>query len=492
MVRVEWPLHVVRRIVFGVVAAAVLAVGGWFLVSWLQESQARCGAGVVKMGDDDECVGVTDGSYTFAGHLAPVEKRIRQENAKVVKGEDSYVSVAYMTSFTLTDDDSNSPESVRHELEGAYLAQYRYNEGDLGGKPKIRLLLANTGSNSAHWRHTVDELADRADDRQGRLVAVTGLGPSTDENLAAIKELSKKGIAMVGSTMTATDIQDIHNFVRVSPTNVDEAYAAAGYLKRNKFTTAVVVQDAAKGNLYAGTLGPAFSRAFPDKAGHRLVAETKTFDSSVRSAWQTELRFMSVELCAQKPQVIYFAGRGIHLTSFLDSLANRNCQSEQFTVIAGDDTSNLTADKLADAAATKINVLYTGLAHPDMYKKNPDAVSAPSAKFFAEGAELDRWFPTDSRDDGQAIMAHDAVLTAATGVQMAASSQSDVVGDAVARMFHQMDGGQQVAGASGFLSFQNNGNPRDKAVPVLRLTAQGRAVFVEVSAANGRPREKNG
>ncbi|MFJ4918626.1 branched-chain amino acid ABC transporter substrate-binding protein [Streptomyces sp. NPDC088725] len=491
MVRVEWPLHVVRRIVLGTLAAAVLAVGGWFLVSWLQENAARCGDGVVKRGADHECVGVTDGSFVFAHHLAPVEKKIRDENARVEKNasKEPYVTVAYLTTFTLKPGDSNSPESVRHELEGAYLAQYRHNQGDLAAAPKIRLLIANSGSRSGQWKHTTDELI-KLKDSPDNLVAVTGLGPSTDENLETVKLLSENGIAMVASIMTATNIQNIDNFVRVAPTNIDEAYAASIYLKRQKFRTAVIVQDAARGNLYAATLGKAFTEAFPDGKGHQLVADTMTYDSSVANAWENELQFMTGQLCDQTPQVIYFAGRGAHLTHFLDALSNRHCQKQKFTVIAGDDTTNLTSKELAAAARTRISVLYTGLAHPDMYRTNPEAVSAPSATFFADGQELDRWFPNEPRDDGKAIMGHDAVLTAAKGIQMAASGQSEVTGEAVGRMFHQMNARQQVAGASGFISFQNNGNPRDKAVPVLRLTANGRAEFVEVSAASGRPQEK--
>ncbi|MET9479318.1 branched-chain amino acid ABC transporter substrate-binding protein [Streptomyces sp. NPDC006638] len=490
MVRIEWPLHIVRRVVLAAVAAAVLAVGGWFAVSWLEDSRARCGDGVVKRGEDKECVGVTDGAYVFRGHLTQVEKAIEKENDRIENSGEPYVSVAYMTSLTLDGTDSNSDESVRHELQGAYLAQYRHNRGDLAASPKIRLLIANTGGGSDHWRYTVGELVKRKS-TDDRLVAVTGLGPSTDENRAAVDLLSTRGIAMVASTMTATSIKDIHNFVRVSPTNADEAYAAAAYLKRKKFRTAVVVQDAAKGNLYATTLGSEFTRAFPDFAtGHRLVAEKMTYDSSVANAWESEMNFMSSQLCDEEPEVIYFAGRGTHLMRFLGALSNRACQDVEFTVIAGDDTTNLTREQLAAAAKTQVEVLYTGLAHPDMYRTDPKAVSAPSARYFAEGGFLDTTFPNNSREDGQAIMAHDAVLTAARGIQMAAGQgKVTVTGDAVARMFHQMNGGQQVAGASGFLSFQNNGNPRDKAVPILRLTATGRAEFVEVSAARGRPRE---
>ncbi|MEU9304712.1 branched-chain amino acid ABC transporter substrate-binding protein [Streptomyces sp. NPDC048269] len=488
MPRLEWPLHVVRRVALATAAAVALVAALWLGVGWLQERQASCADGVVEQGPDDECVGVTDGSYVFAPHLDAVSRKIEEENRRVLANADKepYVSVAYFTSFTTTAEDSNSAEGVRHELQGAYLAQYRHNQGDLAATPKIRLLLANPGSRSTQWKHTVDELIARKDSPD-RLVAVAGLGPSTNENLAAIERLSEHGIAMVGATMTATNIQGINGFVRIAPTNEDEAYAAAGYLKRRGVATAVVLQDVAEGNLYASTLGTAFTKAFQDGDKHRLVAERMTYDSSVSSAWQNELRYMPGQLCQQRPQLVYFAGRGRHLTHFLDALSNRSCTDQQFTVFAGDDTTNLSAEQLAHAAETGIEVLYTGLSHPDMYRSAPQAVSAPSAKNFQPGGLLDQWFPHDPREDGGALMGHDAVLAAAHGIQMAARWQGQVVGDAVARMFHQMDGTQQVAGASGFISFQNNGNPRNKAVPILRLNGKGQVEFVEVSAAEGKP-----
>ncbi|WP_030355567.1 ABC transporter substrate-binding protein [Streptomyces scopuliridis] len=495
MRRLEWPLHIVRRVVIGVVVLAVLAVAIPLGIRWIGDVRARCDDGVVKRGENKECVGVTDGSYHFAGHLAAVVKKIKEENDKVSKEAEEgepYVSVAYLTSFTLTNDDSNSEDSVRHELEGAYLAQYRHNRGDLASSPKIRLLIANTGSSSAHWNYTVDELIDRMDSAD-KLVAVTGLGPSTDPNLEALRKLSKSGLATVASTMTATNIQGISGFVRVSPTNVDEAYAATAYLKGStKLRTAVVVQDAAKTNLYAATLGTAFTEAFPDKkTGHRLVAERMTFDSSVPGgAWKNELRYFPAQLCDTRPQVIYFAGRGRHLTNFLDSLANRSCTDHTFTVLAGDDTSNLDREQIAHAVENDVTVLFTGLAHRDMWRADPRRVSERSARYFQQGGQMDEWFPTDDRYDGQDIMAHDAVLTAAEGIRMAAIGGPDsVTGITVRRMFHQMNGPQQVAGASGFISFQNNGNPRNKAVPILRLNAQGRAELVEVSSAQGKPPE---
>lgn len=487
--RLEWPLHIVRRVVIAVVVVAALAVAVPLTMNRIGEVRARCDDGVVKKGENGECVGVTDGSWAFADHLERVEGMIKAENDQVLKDaktkKEPYVSVAYMTSFTLGDDDSNSADSVRHELEGAYLAQHRHNRGDLSSSPKIRLLVANTGSRSAQWEHTVGELIDRktSDDR---LVAVAGLGPSTDPNLAALKRLSKNGIATVASTMSATNIQNIPGFVRVGPDNVAEAHAAANYLKRTDARTAVVVQDIADNN-YAKTLNDAFREAFPDD-DHKLLGETMTFDSAgAPGVWKTELRNIPVSICDKKPEIIFFAGRGRQLTHFLDALANRSCTQRKFTVVAGDDTSNLNRRQIEIAAKRAVRVLYTGLAHRDTLSNSPNSVAEPSAQYFQVDGQMDRWFPGDDRYDGQDIMAHDAVLTAAHGIELAAGGP-EVTGEAVGRMFHQMDG-QPVAGASGFISFQNNGNPRNKAVPILSLNSRGRADLIEVSSAEGRPPE---
>ena len=473
-----------RTLRWGSTALAILLVTG-IAGFWGFRSLKACADGVAKQGQHGECVGVTDGSFHFSEHLAKVEDKIYAENKRIKDAKKEYVSVAYMTSFTLTDDDSNSPESVRRELEGAYLAQYRNNQGDQDGEPKIRLLVANVGSKAEQWEYTVERLAELKDS-DDRLVAVAGLGSSTDVTRAAMKRLAEHKLAMVGSVITATNLSDIPGLVRVAPTNRDEAHAAAAYLKRSGTKTALVIQDEAEGNLYAKTLGEEFSKVFPDRAGHRLVGETSTYDSG-QNSWKNELRWMTGPLCNQKPEMVFFAGRGVHLTHFLDALSNRTCPEQRFTVMAGDDTTNVTPFELAKAAGSGIDVLYTGLAHPDLGQKDNKAVNPAAAKQVRAGGLLDQWFHEDPREDGQAIMAHDAVLSAVQGVRMAAANDGTITGEAVTRMFRQMEHPQEVPGASGFISFANNGDPRNKAVPILRLRPNGSVVLVEVSAPRGEP-----
>jgi ABC-type branched-subunit amino acid transport system substrate-binding protein len=484
---------VIRKAVFALVVVLVVGIGGPLLRDWWQERQDRCAEGVVRRGPQRECVGVSDGvadtKFAFTGDLKEVQQKIGAENRRLVEDKENYVTVVYMTSLTVKKDDSNSEAAVKRQLQGAYLAQHRANQGDLSGAPKIRLLVANTGSGAAQWEYTVDRLIrlSTSKDRRERLLAVMGLGPSTDRNRQAMRRLSQHGIAMVASTMSATNLTDIPGLVRVAPTNRDEARAASQYLKAKGFKSSVIVQDEAEANLYARTLAVEFVREFPDRQGHKLLAETAGYDASKPDSWENELYWITRTLCDQKPDVVYFAGRGKQLMAFINSLSNRTCQDQDFTVMTGDDTTNLTPSQLRAAAEKGIAVLSTALAHPDMWQKDKDSVSESSAGFFREGGWMSEQFPSDPRDDGQAIMAHDATLTAIRGIRMASREGDALTSDSVARMFRQMRGTtQRVEGASGFLSFRNNGDPIDKAIPVLRLEKDGRFKLDDVVRGSSR------
>lgn len=491
MVRFEWRLDRVKRVVAVVAALAVVAVAVPVVTSWLEERRERCSSGVVKkpvQGEQggEECVGVTDGSHVFEPNLANVppqhqlggvSNKIKKENDRVKKENEEkgtpYVTVAYMTTLTLTEEDSNPPESIRNELEGAYKAQRRHNAGDLKTTPRIRLLIANTGSDSAHWKHTVDELT-KLRDSSDRLVAVAGLGPSHPNNIDAIKALSKRKLATVASIMTDSDLGQIENFARVPPTNDDQASAAARYLHDKDYDSAALVEDTAERNPYASSLGPAFSRAFKAGGGDLDDDLELSFDSSSANRMESEMRLMPSQLCQEKHQAIYFAGRGKHLKLFLDALANReNCTDRDFTVISGDDSSNLTAEELREASDTGIDVLYTGIAHPDMWEADQSAVSKRADQLFKK---------TD--DDGQAIVAHDSVVTVSQALAMLNDTDGEENGESVGGMFYKMRQ-HKVPGASGWISFDERGNPRDKAIPILQLKRSGRAHLEDVSSPTG-------
>ncbi|OAH14024.1 type 1 periplasmic-binding domain-containing protein [Streptomyces jeddahensis] len=451
------------------VVAAAVTVG---LVWWL-DPERHCTEGVERRGTPAECVGVPDsGTFAFTKDLRDITDRIAQENADVTD-EDAktpYVEVAYLTTLTVRDDDSNSAESVLHELQGAYLAQVRHNAAY---SPKIKLILANPGSRSQHWRFTVEKLKARTGGDHP-LVAVAGIGPSTDENKAAARALSKAGLALAASTATATDMV-AERLVRVAPPNSAQARAAASYLHDEGYDTAALVVDTAKGNLYARTLAEEFARVYPRDTRSRLAERRYVYDSS-QEIWGNQMHFLAEALCDERPEVVYFAGRGKQLGHFLTELADRPCRGEQdgawqnVTVMTGDDTSNLSSAQLAKSADKGVRLLFTGLAHPRMWDDRDD-IPDP-AREFAPGGRMAEWFPSETHDDGQAMVAHDSVAVIGKALQMArgenGSGEDLPDGKAVAAMFQVMIS-QKAHGAGGYLSFTEKGTVVDHGIPILEL-----------------------
>lgn len=481
MFRIHWPLYVVKRVVLGVIVFAVLLTGTLVGLRWSSVETKRCGdeEHVWKHGPREECVGVTSGSFSFNDKtLKEVTDLIKKENDEIADKKQSFVSVAYLTTFTLNKDDSNSRESVRRELEGAYLAQKWRNNKERGEKTKIKLLVANLGSNSHQWNYATEKLIKLKN--KEKLAAVAGMGPSTPEAEKAIRKLSRNGIPSVASTITASDIKDIDYFVRVAPSNEDEAEAAARYLRQEKEKDkVVVVQDKNKDNRYASTLAKAFKRQYEHKDAPHRPEGPLTFNTRHGGGSTSEFSSLVGNLCDMSPDTIYFAGRGRHLTRFLQALAERSetCRERPFTVFTGDDTTNLTAATLRPVLSADIDVLYTGLAHPDMWDDTP-GVNENLSKEFKEEGFLDKKFPHDPRDDGQAMMGHDAVATVSKAIDLITSQGDEVSSLEVGRQFDQIRGdSKQVPAASGHITFDAHGLPVDKSVPILRMQRDGTSKF---------------
>lgn len=468
----------------GVLALVAVLVIALVVVPLIAERANRCGPGVKHTGAHGECVGVTDGAVVYNGDLEPVERLIEAENAAA--GE-PYVSVVVMLPMTLRDSDLVTAEWVRHQLEGAYVAQREANRVAMWGgpQPKVRLLLANPGSGFEHWRPVVEELERRRDSEH--IVAVTGIGLSYGTAEEAMRALSARQMPVIGSTLTADELSDIKGFFRVSPTNGAQARAAAAYLKdRTAARSAMLVQDTNPHDLYPVTLADEFVKRFAE-GGHRVIDRAQRYNTdnggggnlSAESAFAT----MTPNICAKPPDVVYFAGRSQYLGAFISALAQRNCRDTPITVMTGDDLAMY--GKLGNmaqlAAEANVTVDFTGLAHPAAWELEPDEFSLESTGHF-RGWSVDgrcaacfpALFPRESLDDGFALIAHDAVATAVTGARRTFRPGGPAVAATDVRAaLSNMYGANEVPGVSGRISFDMVGNPIDKPVPVLQLRPDG-------------------
>ena len=371
--------------------------------------------------------------------------------------------------------------------------------------PLIRLLIADTGQDGQDWQDTVAQLVERADPESGEhLVAVAGLGLSTEATQKTVNALAEQGISMVASVITATGLT-AHGLVRVAPTNSDEAAAMIEYLKRTPEWlaasatvpyTAYLIQDRATDNIFVQDLGAQYRQAFPNDGVHMLLDAQGDFNSQ-REAAGNALAGQIATICSIRPKVIFFAGRSAGLRTLLDALSARYCTDARITVVSGDGVTNLndptdTGSLWVDGSAN-LDVFYTALASPQIWQDYPAAVSRDTAARFGQCPNCFAALFSGSLNDGDVIMSHDAVLTAITAAREAASQQSPrPTADALINGLFQITATNPVPGASGWIYFQRaagipDGVPYNKAMPIMRLHPDGTADLVALSSRSGTP-----
>ncbi|MER7971400.1 ABC transporter substrate-binding protein [Streptomyces sp. NPDC096080] len=484
-----------RFIAAGVVLVLLIGAGAVWL---LRPESTDCADGVkrIRTGDATRCVGLTDGAYPFDKGLRTLFEKVEQENKKVAEWAadphgDPYVSVVYLANMSPATGDSQNAKSVLHELEGAYTAQIEAN-GDprKGHRPQIKLLLGDMGSQDKHLDYTLDQIKARL--KKDHIVAVAGLGPSGKGTKAMVKKLSDLNIASFGSALTADDLENSHGLVRVAPPNANEAAAAVQFLTSKPYSKAkvLIVKDVKERDSYTDTLSEKFGDRLPEE--RKVDGEPMEYDSS-KGGLATYFENQNNNLCANGPDVVYFAGRGRDLPYFLESLAKRNCSHSSLMVLSGDDTSQVfQADGFKNVKDSlekgKIRLVYTGLAHPGAWTKAEDFFDRNATRPFRDRGDFTNIFGNEKNEnleDGQAIMGYDAVCAAVKAIKLTAPLDN-VQRKRVMLQLKGLNGTNAVHGASGYISVQNNGSPEDKAIPLIEIKKDGSTTTLDVVSGSGK------
>lgn len=476
-------------------------------------------AGLVTYHFWPQTVYITYGGYTLNTNLSSVEAKIKAENDWVANSGKPFVTIAAAATMSPQPAvEPLTPSRIRHAIEGAYLAQYESNhpDGQSGrqsgrpGAPLIKLALADLGSQESSWQQVAAGFRGMVG-APDNLVAVTGLGISVTNTLQLVGQLEKipQGIGMVGSVLTGTDFTGMRGIVLISPTNDDQASAAARLLdaSSNPFGTlppkvkVLIVQDQNGNDNYAGSLGTGFTSALASmnhaaksKRQFQIVSPGIVYDSSLPDP-ETVLAAASTgdSVCHSGAQVVYFAGRGADLQGLLNGLAHRYCQSTQpLIVLTGSDASQLAEQSDLWPSGANMTVYYTGLASPDMWSSQPNAADPSVSAWFGPEYRygFQQTFPGESLKDGWAIMYFDGVLTAADAVQaLYASDDAQQIpsAGAVAQQLNSLT----VHGASGYICFNSEHDPVSKAIPVLQLGQNGQLTYVALSSASGNSPERD-
>lgn len=417
-----------------------------------------------KMTGVTECITVTDGSFSFTDTLSGVEGKIHDLNKKVEKG--SYVTVAYMG--PLSNGDSLAQKRVRAILEGVYIGQLdAYNSGSRKSGTRIRLVLANDGSDTSHWVPIVKKLESM---RNGKnpLVAVVGMQVSTVGTRKAARHLSSNDIPVVGDVISADGLVDrrgITNLWRVSPPNDSEVRALREF-EYSQLQSARLVYNGDINDLYTDTLAADFKHYFGPK-----IQSSKRYDGMDPRGVGGQFKLITDSLCDKNtPDTVLYAGRVDLLPDFIDKLAALDCP-KPVTVLTGDDGTSLPlSDKVKKVADNPqntgtINVIYTSVAGT---AGNPP-LSPMFKAFIKKFTDKKLGFEPKDLQDETPAMAYDAITSVSTAINIASSlSPSSVSG-----ILGNMTDPGRVHGATGTFGFDDFGNPRCRSLLLLQLTIQG-------------------
>lgn len=464
----------------GLLTAAVVLTAG---VVWgSTEILGSCGApwsGVNKV--DGECIGVTDGSYVFHAELADVQRRIAAENARVRAESSFYVTVALLEPLSPTSDSALPPAQVRNRLEGAYTALRRVNSTSLVGdsRPQIQLVLASEGNTPRQQQRVIDSLTRMRDQEEHRLIAVIGLGVSTEQTRRQAEKLSERGFPLVGALLTADTLNydSIPGLIKTSPSNRHYVEALRGYVDSTDLKSAIMVRDSnsdSGADLFTKTL----AENFQQQMRHMIKFPTQQF-TGVSIPTDADPRLFAgvrANICAstaQGLQAIFYAGREVDLDSFIESLANRTCHSTPLTILtAGSDIDAVLKGHEDELRKANLMIVDAGTVDPEGWGRNVPGTPEYYNEFLS--AFQEQGFDPGHLDDGGAIMMHDALLTITQAVRLAApkGSESSPTADGVRAQLLNLNGEYAIPGASGKLNFSFSsavpGNPVGKPLPVLQ------------------------
>ncbi|MGH3904396.1 MAG: hypothetical protein ACRDTE_09425 [Pseudonocardiaceae bacterium] len=455
----------------------VLAAGAVWLIDEVVHSCGPIRSGVDKV--DGECVGVTDGSYVFHHELARVQRLIAEENADVRANSSSYVTVAVLNLLTPTETSATSAEQVRGQLKGAYTAQRRLNEMHAADKsfPQVQVVLANQGNTLDQWQPVKDQLVAMSEEENHPLVAVIGLGVSTEDTRQRAIDLSEQGIAMVGAIITGQGLDHSHieGLIRVSPSNQDYVEALRAYLDTLKpLPSAMLVFDsnsAFRGDIFTGTLKRGLERRMGDLI--KFPSQSFVGQSIPTDIDPGNFTAISNSICAAKPDVVFYAGREVDLNGFLQSLEGRPCRQTPLTVLTGgSDIGSLLEQREREQrlGPANLTVLFAATTYPEGWARQADGTPEGYPEFLT--AFKSHKFDIGNLDNGGAIMMHDALLAAVEAVERAVTEGRPATVGNVRSELLNLNLLHRVQGASGTLSFNSTstgaGNPIGKPIPVLQ------------------------
>jgi ABC-type branched-subunit amino acid transport system substrate-binding protein len=476
-----------------VLVALVLVAG----VACLEENQRQghCGvfflaneASMLVTAESGECIGVSERGFAFQ----PSDKALSDVQAKVGdlnrRAQEAYkanprrplVSLVFIAAQS-SPNQSPALASERESLAGIAVVQDRQIGKNGDNDPLLRILVANVGS-QMRFGPQVAELLGRMVKADESIVGAVGFDQSRQPALETIDALSKVGLPMVASTLSADDIPGRSPlYFQVSPQNRREAAIAAQYAAtelKPAQRKVMVVSPQDLGDTYSNNLRDDLHATF---GGVGFQVESRGYTLTPGSADSAEgARQVGADICGYQG-LVFFTGRSEDFDLMLDGV-NTRCRGASPMILAGDDISRYVADRALRARYPEVPFDYltfaTGASGCD---GNSELYQQIKVLFPNEcGGERDVAL------DAYAPLAYDATRTYVKAVERVRET-SGKVPMGPGSVWHEL-GNTQLIGESGTIDFGGKISQRwpvNKYVAVVRVNGKGQPA---VMAACGEHR----
>ncbi|MFB7497247.1 hypothetical protein ACFC09_21600 [Streptomyces sp. NPDC056161] len=353
--------------VVSLVLAVVLIAAG-FTYGLTKESEWRwqhCGlsrsdpdARTLQRESTDECIGVAPHGFAFGS----TDPRVRQTLSIIARQNEEaerrhaadparrLVTVVHLSALLSSPigETSNTLSYAREQLQGAASAQRRQLDKQGETEPVLRIFPAAAGS-GMRFGADVASTIKRMMRTDPTIVGVTGLDQSRKATITTIGALTRVGLPMVATTLSADTLpENSALYYQVSPQNRREAAIAAAYAdhladqKALDERTVRVVYSLDTTDEYSANLRADAVTAFR-KAGFQVDQQGYTPSPAPVGAPSGPGARTTGEQACGYPGLVFFAGRSEDFETVLGA-TNDTCGTNPPRFLGGDDVARLGAD----------------------------------------------------------------------------------------------------------------------------------------------------
>ena len=357
-----------------------------------------------------------------------------------------------------------------------------FNDGfRLPGSVAVRLLIANSGSQSSYAATVATQIVDAAK-KDKSIVGVIGW-PYSSSVREVVPLLAQAHIPLVSPTASSDELTGISPyFFRVAPTNINQAKLGVVYAQQVLHAKRVAL-FVDPNNVDSENLAQDFRAQFLANGKGNVVSEVVYTTGRLDAPIQ-----LLNSVFAQKADLIYFAGNVSDVSVLLNDLPTSG-PFAHIQVLGGAGLYQVGTDTYPPTARPGFNRLhFTAFAYPDTWgifahgEQSPGFFSVYKQTFDPGNTHSASPYGY-SRADNDTLLSYDATLALLQGSNITIMQKGDTfTGDDLRQGLSAITGANAIQGVSGQIAFDATGDAINKTVVMLYVDPNG---FIKIERIQG-------